>query len=231
MNFIIVLLMFSIIVLFHEAGHFSVAKLMGTEIQTFSIGFGPELFGFSRNGIRYKICLIPLGGYVQMQDLLELPWYKSALIAVAGPLANLVLFYVTLLSIIYVVNFHDATLLQAFGLVNHDCVEIIKSLLHITSKDIELVSPIGVAAGMPKNTSWEDYLNLFLALDLSLGILNLLPFPMLDGFLLFTSFLEPVIGKQRRKLFFEYSTIVGFYALVGLMAYVVGKDIFRLFVN
>jgi regulator of sigma E protease len=62
--FVIVL---SILVFVHEWGHYIVARMCGVKVEKFSIGFGPELFGRNdKNGTRWKFCLIPLGGYVQM---------------------------------------------------------------------------------------------------------------------------------------------------------------------
>jgi regulator of sigma E protease len=61
-----VLFVFSIVVFFHELGHFLVARLCGVRVLVFSIGFGPELFGFDdRHGTRWKLAVIPLGGYVK----------------------------------------------------------------------------------------------------------------------------------------------------------------------
>jgi regulator of sigma E protease len=56
----------TIIVFFHELGHFLVARFHGIRVLVFSIGFGPELVGFfDRHGTRWKISAIPLGGYVK----------------------------------------------------------------------------------------------------------------------------------------------------------------------
>src|ERR1700733_818818 len=57
----------SVIVFIHEFGHYLVAKLCGVKIEAFSIGFGHELIGWNdRSGTRWKISLLPLGGYVKM---------------------------------------------------------------------------------------------------------------------------------------------------------------------
>jgi regulator of sigma E protease len=56
----------SLVVFFHELGHFLIARWCGVRILAFSIGFGPELVGFNdRRGTRWKIAAIPLGGYVK----------------------------------------------------------------------------------------------------------------------------------------------------------------------
>jgi regulator of sigma E protease len=56
----------SVVVFFHELGHFLVARWCGIRVMTFSVGFGPELAGFTdRHGTRWKVSAIPLGGYVK----------------------------------------------------------------------------------------------------------------------------------------------------------------------
>lgn len=114
--FIVVL---TIVVFFHELGHFSVARLFGVRIDTFSIGFGREIFGWNdRHGTRWKVGWIPLGGYVKFwgdenaaslpdQEALARikarsgdeyrknfhfkPIWQRALIVAAGPVANFIL--------------------------------------------------------------------------------------------------------------------------------------------
>jgi regulator of sigma E protease len=110
------LFVLSLVVFFHELGHFLVARWCGVRVLVFSIGFGPELVGFNdRYGTRWKISAIPLGGFVKFfgddnaasvpdnerlanMDAAERadtfmfqPVAKRAAIVVAGPLANFVL--------------------------------------------------------------------------------------------------------------------------------------------
>src|SRR6188474_3279321 len=60
------LFVLTIVVFFHELGHFLVARWCGVKVMVFSIGFGRELIGFNdRHGTRWKISAIPLGGYVK----------------------------------------------------------------------------------------------------------------------------------------------------------------------
>jgi regulator of sigma E protease len=60
------LFVLTIVVFFHELGHFIVARWAGVKVLMFSLGFGPELAGFNdRHGTRWKISAIPLGGYVK----------------------------------------------------------------------------------------------------------------------------------------------------------------------
>jgi len=55
-----------VMVVVHEFGHFAVAKICGVRVESFSVGFGPRLFGIRYGETDYKICLLPLGGYVKM---------------------------------------------------------------------------------------------------------------------------------------------------------------------
>lgn len=60
------LFVLTVVVFFHELGHFLVARWAGVKVLTFSLGFGPELAGFNdKHGTRWKISAIPLGGYVK----------------------------------------------------------------------------------------------------------------------------------------------------------------------
>ncbi|MFN7710725.1 MAG: RIP metalloprotease RseP [Holosporales bacterium] len=61
------LIFLSLLVFVHELGHYWVAKRNGVKVEVFSIGFGPEVFGWTdKSGTRWKLSLIPLGGYVRM---------------------------------------------------------------------------------------------------------------------------------------------------------------------
>ncbi len=60
------LFVLTIVVFFHELGHFLIARLCGVRVMAFSVGFGPELLGFNdRHGTRWKLSAVPLGGYVK----------------------------------------------------------------------------------------------------------------------------------------------------------------------
>lgn len=65
-NAAIVVLGIGALIFVHELGHFLVAKKVGIRVHAFSLGFGPRIFGFVRGDTEYKLCAIPLGGYVKM---------------------------------------------------------------------------------------------------------------------------------------------------------------------
>ncbi len=93
----------SLLIFFHEFGHFVVARLFGVRVETFSIGFGPKFLKKRIGNTTYAISLIPLGGYVKMSgenpdepakapyDFYAKPPWQRILIALAGPAMNLLL--------------------------------------------------------------------------------------------------------------------------------------------
>ncbi|MEQ9361215.1 MAG: M50 family metallopeptidase, partial [Rhodospirillales bacterium] len=114
-NYVVVfLIVLTILVFVHEWGHYWIARRCGVRVEVFSIGFGPEIYGWTdKNDTRWKISAIPLGGYVKMfgeadmgweeeEESQPLPpeekavsfhhkklWQRSAIVA-AGPFANFI---------------------------------------------------------------------------------------------------------------------------------------------
>ncbi|WP_310619866.1 RIP metalloprotease RseP [Flexibacterium corallicola] len=110
------LFVLTLVVFVHEMGHFLVARWCGVKVLAFSVGFGPELLGRNdKKGTRWKLCAIPLGGYVKFsgdENAASLPdrnalqnlspeetsgafhlknvWQRAAVVA-AGPFANFIL--------------------------------------------------------------------------------------------------------------------------------------------
>jgi len=106
MGWFVSLLVLSLLIFFHELGHFSAAKLMGVYVKVFSIGFGKKLISFQWKNTEWRIAMIPLGGYVQMKGQEDLDptaisddadSYNSKtpmqriFILLAGPFANFVI--------------------------------------------------------------------------------------------------------------------------------------------
>lgn len=142
------LVVLSILVFVHELGHYLVARFCGVRVEAFSIGFGKELFGFKdSHGTRWKICLIPLGGYVQMfgdadptssttklekvQSLTaaekETAFYhkkvwQRCLIVAAGPAINFV-YAIVVLAVLFSVQGQMYSPSEIGGLVEHGPAE------------------------------------------------------------------------------------------------------------
>jgi regulator of sigma E protease len=119
------ILVLTLLVFVHEFGHYWVARRFGIHAEVFSIGFGPELVGWTdRRGTRWKISLIPLGGFVKFlgdsdgssalpsdealsadqrrHAFFSQPLYARAAVVLGGPLANLLFAVVLLTGVFYV---------------------------------------------------------------------------------------------------------------------------------
>lgn len=112
------IILIGLMVVVHEFGHFIVAKLFRVRVESFSVGFGPRLFGIKYGDTDYKVCLLPLGGFVKMtgENFAEVgdaasgtanqaplddpgaftshPRWQRMLIGLAGPVANFILAFV-----------------------------------------------------------------------------------------------------------------------------------------
>ncbi len=345
------LLLLCILVVIHELGHFWVAKLLGVRVLTFSVGFGPKLFKYSRGGTEYCLSAIPLGGYVKMlgespdeelseedkkKSFLGQPVWRKSLIAFAGPFFNIVLplflFFAisvgpqkqykpvlgdviegkagyqaglkpgdlvtainhqpiqSFVEMVREVSGHpgktlDFEILRAgahqsvrvtpdaepdpnplhkdkkigrigvkisdppqyftiqVGLVAalkmawENTVDIIKltvlSLWMLVTANVspkELGGPlmiIGVASEAASQ-GWAYYLQLMALISVNLGLLNLLPVPVLDGGHLFMFAIEGVIRRPLSARFRQIASQAGLALLLTLMALAMFNDIMRL---
>lgn len=122
MKFIIALLVFSVIVLFHELGHFLLAKRNNIAVTEFSLGMGPRLLSTEKGGTRYSLKLFPIGGSCMMvgeddDDNTEgsfnnaSVWARISVVA-AGPIFNFILAFVFAMIITSVVGYDPAKVLQ-----------------------------------------------------------------------------------------------------------------------
>lgn len=122
MSIILALLIFSAIVLFHELGHFLLAKKNGIVVTEFSLGMGPRLFSFERGGTKYSLKLLPLGGSCAMlgeDEELDVEGSfnsKSALarisVVAAGPIFNFILAFVAAVVILSLVGYDPAIIME-----------------------------------------------------------------------------------------------------------------------
>lgn len=134
------LVVLTILVFVHELGHYWIARRNGVRVETFSIGFGPEIYGWTdKHDTRWKFSAVPLGGYVKMfgehdfDDQEEQPpmtpaeeavsfhtkrLHQRAAIVAAGPMANF-LFAIVLLAGLFSI-FGAPTLLAGVGSIQED---------------------------------------------------------------------------------------------------------------
>ncbi len=104
MKIIIALLIFSIIIIFHELGHFWLAKANGIRVNEFCLGLGPTIFGFTKGETKYSLKLLPFGGACMMEGEdddssderafnKKSVWARISVVA-AGPIFNFIMAFV-----------------------------------------------------------------------------------------------------------------------------------------
>ena len=170
---LIFIAVFGVLVFFHEWGHYWAARSVGVKVETFSVGFGREIWGwFDRHGTRWKIAWVPLGGYVQMhgfQGDIDHPldprdqkafahkpvWARMWVVA-AGPLANYLLAVICFTALLWVgqrvpaaqIGAVDPTLpAAAAGLQTGDMVKTVNGQAVVTWEDLQ--RQIGQAGTQP----------------------------------------------------------------------------------
>jgi regulator of sigma E protease len=165
------LVVLGVVVLVHELGHFLAARALGIKVETFSIGFGPEIAGFhDRSGTRWRLAWIPLGGYVKFkgdESIASMPsaealetltpeqrkgnfhtsaLWRRVLIVLAGPFANFLL---------GVVIFAGLTL--AMGIVHQEArITCVEPGTPAAKAGLEAGDKIVSIAGKPVK-SFEDF--------------------------------------------------------------------------
>jgi len=116
LNIISVVIVFSILIVVHELGHFVMAKRCGVKVEKFSLGFGPRLMGIKRDETEYVISLVPLGGYVKLAgethqdeltgeawEFLSKPAGQRFKIVACGPFLNYIL-GIMLFSLVFMIG-------------------------------------------------------------------------------------------------------------------------------
>ncbi len=95
LNILAIALTFTVVVFVHELGHLVTAVRAGVKVNAFSLGFGKEIAGFTRKGIRYKLSAIPFGGYVKMkgQDPAEEDAFEEGALMALSPFKRILVLF------------------------------------------------------------------------------------------------------------------------------------------
>lgn len=337
-TWLVVIFTFGLVIFVHELGHFILARRTGVKVEKFSLGFGPEIFGWTRGETRYSLAIIPLGGFVKMagEDLDEIqgkpgefysqPWYKRILIVLAGPVMNCLLAVVFFSAVLYfwgqtrpnpepvigqvledspaklagfqardrVLSIDNRAISQwgdvsdiihqnpgkelnikilrqgkelvlqvtpernkelAVGMIGvapdviTEKVGLIKSLLGgvellffwilLFLKTIglmlfkvikpELAGPIGIGKIIAQavKSGWQDLFYLIALINANIGLLNLLPIPVLDGGHIMFFTLEGITRKPLNKQMIKIANIIGISLLLSLLLFATYSDILR----
>jgi regulator of sigma E protease len=257
LNILAVALGIAAIIGIHEACHMLVSKLFGVKVLKFSLGFGPVIFSKKIGDTSYELAALPLGGYVQChgenadqkvkRGFFSLPWWKRSLIALAGPIANLILGFLLIFGIL--ITFKEWPLLQglqrAYQISSWVVIETLKWVFGIflpIPKDAiaqaasaqgsgGLAGPIMVTKMLISSTKEgaSTFLFMLSLISLSLGLFNLFPIPGLDGGHIFLYTLEGIRGKKFSQKVYILWSYIGFVLLITLMLFTCLMDLNHLF--
>ena len=244
------LITLGVLVSFHEFGHFVAARACGVRVLRFAIGFGKPLFTYrAKNKTEWVIASIPLGGYVKLLDgrdqsqhissddkkfsFDQKPLWQRSLIVAAGPFANF------FLAIVLFTSIYITGVPQLPALLQSPPENSVASKLGVIEGDrvigwqtlgSEAVPISGVFEPIPSwnaQVGWQPFLAFLALISIGIGMLNLLPFPMLDGGQLLYDAWELVAGKRISASVQEQFQKVGFLLLITLSLLALFNDLQR----
>lgn len=240
------LFVFTIVVLAHEFGHFIAARRLGINVYEFSIGFpfSPRVATlFKYKGTEFTLRLLPLGGFVsfsrddgsESQEFLKEGRWKRAIVASAGSIANFALAFLIFIAVFIVgknLSLLDALVesLVTIKAVFTGTIHFLMSLFSGSGSMDSLSGPIGIAvmAGKAVDAGVMSLLYFTGFLSLSLGILNLLPLPALDGGHLVILAIETLKRRPLNQRTYQIVGLAGISLFLILTLVVSYRDIVKL---
>ena len=245
-SFLAFLSVFSVVVLVHELGHFIAARKAGIPVYEFCIGFplSPRLCTlFRHRETAFTVRLLPLGGFVNFSQvgakapngLLAASTSQRAVILSAGSLGNVLLAFG-----IFIVVY-----MEAQGLPFVEALRVSVALIWMVVNGTlgalwqvvagqsgleHLVSTLGIAqlAGEAASHGFLSLCYFTGLLSLSLGIMNLLPLPALDGGQLLLLLIEVVRRKPLAVQLVQAVNLIGFVGLILLSLFLTYRDLITL---
>lgn len=240
MGLIVFLLVITIAVYIHEMGHYVACRALRVPVSEFSVGFGHKLISKKAFGTEWNLRLIPLGGYIlpnaEVHDNVA-PW-KKAVIAVAGPVANLLPFALILTYIAGVLP-----TIRMFGMMYWQTVKAFMSLFLIPlnmfglfmpdGKAGTVIGPVGIGQSAIQSTAQTGMLStgisLFIMISIGLAMANLLPIVPLDGGRIVLAGVEKAFGKAKAEKTRNWMLAIGGSALLFFIVVIMIRDISRIF--
>lgn len=226
MSYLGVLVLLSLLIVIHEAGHLLAAKWMGIPIAGFSVGFGPKLWTRRWGRVEYSLRWFPLGGFVlPAMDEIEfrfIPLRRRLIYFLGGPLANLV----TVLPLFAALNAagRGASMYQLLVAPFIQTAAACRQLPGMLLQPDSVMGVIGIVVEGGRAGAAAG-LYIAISLSLSLAVLNLLPIPILDGGQIVMNCLEeafPGLVRLRAPL-----TLVALVFLGAVMVYANARDVVR----
>lgn len=345
MNIVVAILIFGFIIIFHELGHFTLAKLCNVRVNEFMVGLGPRLFGKKIGETDVSLHLLPFGGACVMEgeegdsdddrSFQKKPPFQRFLIVAAGPFFNFLLAVILSIIIVMGLGYTPARIdkvisgypAEEAGLKSGDLITELNSYhvhfyqeisyytffhkgesidvtykrdgktyktvinskydkktkryligieggsknvrgnffdvaghgfslvgenIYVTVMSLKMLftggaslndmsGPVGIVKviGDSYNTAKTfgvfylvmEMFNLTVLLSANLGVMNLLPFPALDGGRIVLYIFEMITGKKPNEKFENVLNFVGFVCLMGLMVLIMGNDIRKIFIS
>lgn len=218
------LLLISVVVVVHELGHLFAALYFGVSVEAFSIGFGPELFGFEAFDIYWKISMLPLGGYVAF------PAQPGPFVLTTGDIslgANLVILLAGVgMNLLFAVGMM-AVLRAVYK-------NQLRRFAYLPDMRGWLVAPFWRNAGVSLFLGWPYFFWFSAATSMELFILNILPIYPLDGGQIFNVFVLPFLLLMQVQLGVEptpnlWLTLAAFFGIFYLARWLrfLARPIFR----
>jgi regulator of sigma E protease len=235
MSYIITIFAIGILIFVHELGHFIAAKLTNIPISVFSIGFGPRIWHWERNGVEYRISLIPVGGYVKPKvqseaEFYTIPWNRRIIFAAGGPLGNLV--FAGLVILVW----NICSLNISFSSLLID--PVVKPLVYMWNlvcfipelfkQHDQISGVVGIVVQGSRYTglSITKIIGFSFFLNINLIVFNMLPIPPCDGGSIVVYILDR-INPKFRKLHVPLA-VTGIILVLGLMVYATILDICKI---
>ncbi len=227
------------LVLIHEGGHFTVAKLCKVKVNEFAIGFGPTIWQKQEKETKYALRLIPLGGFVNMEGEEEhsenegsftkasIP--KRIAIVVAGGLVNIIFALVVYFILVICIKRNVSVALSMTVEFAFSLIDSIKMLFTGNVTIDQMVGPVGIGEIVAQTTGFAEFIYILAVVSISLGFTNLLPFPPLDGGKVVLLIIEAIRRKPLSEKFEISIQMAGFALLIGLSILVTYNDVSRIF--
>lgn len=194
MSFQEIILIMIVATIVHEIGHLIGAKVVGIKIKEVSLGFGPILWEFTLQSIKFKVCWILLGGYVMPagsdEEFLTYSKKRRIILTASGLIMSIIIlpiFSLVLIKLIVGDSFH----------VGIKFVDLIHVFLNHPFQ--YFYSGLTIFPTTIYSNEISNYLSCLAEISLFLGIVNALPIPVLDGGQIIMTLLENKMPKIKDK--------------------------------
>lgn len=243
-------ILISFVIGLHEFSHLLVARSLGMHVNEFAIGFGPRVAGFKAFGIAWNWRLLPLGGYVSLKgenvdeglgSFSTSPAWKKLLTFAAGPVSNIFLAWVLFACIgffIFSVSPAEASglSLRAMGVVLSSTWQLLAEGFGVAmaTGDINAI-PVGsipqmmTGAGAAVDAGPFMILLLTGMLSLTVGVMNILPIPPMDGGQMFLITLKALLRDHYPDRALYRVSLACLVVITTLGVGLVGLDLVRMF--